>query len=76
MKCTLQLIASHRQVLMKEPLETIFAGNMVVTGISRKKGSQINWASTMDKGRNILIVDIISLVAILLFFCFYLLGKC
>lgn len=73
MKCTpATYIASlYRQILMKEPLETAFAGNSrLLKEFQEKMGIQINWQELLTKEETYFIVVIISLVAILLWLLF------
>ena len=73
MKCTpATYIASlYRQVLMKEPLETVFTGNSrLLKEFQEKMGIQINWQELLTKEETYFIVVIISLVAILLWLLF------
>ena len=73
MKCTpATYIASlYRQILMKEPLETVFTGNSsLLKEFQEKMGIQINWQELLTKEETYFIVVIISLVAILLWLLF------
>lgn len=73
MKCTpATYIASlYRQILMKEPLETVFTGNSrLLKEFQEKMGIQINWQELLTKEETYFIVVIICLVAILLWFLF------
>ena len=73
MKCTpATYIASlYRQILMKEPLETVFTGNSrLLQEFQEKMGIQINWQELLTKEETYFIVVIISLVAILLWLLF------
>ena len=73
MKCTpAAYIASlYRQILMKEPLETVFTGNSrLLKEFQEKMGIQINWQELLTKEETYFIVVIISLVAILLWLLF------
>ena len=73
MKCTpATYIASlYRQILMKEPLETVFTGNSrLLQEFQEKMGIQINWQELLTKEETYFIVVIISLIAILLWLLF------
>lgn len=73
MKCTpATYIASlYRQILMKEPLETVFTGNSrLLKEFQEKMGIQINWQELLTKEETYFIVVIISIVAILLWLLF------
>ena len=73
MKCTpATYIASlYRQILMKEPLETVFTGNSrLLKEFQEKMGIQINWQELLTKEETYFIVVIISLVAIFLWILF------
>ena len=73
MKCTpATYIASlYRQILMKEPLETVFTGNSrLLKEFQEKMGIQINWQELLTKEETYFIVVIISLIAILLWLLF------
>ena len=73
MKCTpAAYIASlYRQILMKEPLETVFTGNSrLLKEFQEKMGIQINWQELLTKEETYFIVVSISLVIILLWLLF------